>query len=267
MFSLKANFLHCVPSVDWFVAWKFIDLPVHWLIDILSDWYIEWLIYWVSGWLIDWMNDLIYCFRLIDWLIGRLTRWSSLSPIFSFSFCRIFGLWHQWLCILTSFLHTGKAFLSFQVKNKNVRRGYFQKSVVLISKFPFLNVFREVLRVVATEYFDNGQKALEYACKEIDSWTATKVGVPLSLPLFGHNLCVTIPSKLDGALPGASYPSNLATIPSALNIPITSIHDLDFVKSFQGFFAHLHVFWELILCNEVSQIFRFFPITFSFCGI
>ncbi|OQV19571.1 Protein DENND6B [Hypsibius exemplaris] len=137
-----------------------------------------------------------------------------------------------------------------QVKDKNVRRGYFQKSVVLISKYPFLNVFREVLRLVATEFFDNGQKALEYACKEIDSWSSPKIGVPLSLPLFGRNLCVTIPSLLDGALPGASYPSNLFTLPSSLNIPITSIHDLDFTKSFQGFVTHLHVFWELVLCNE-----------------
>ena len=118
------------------------------------------------------------------------------------------------------------------------------------SRLPFLNIYREVLRLVAPEFFDNGGKALEFACKEIDRWASVRVGTPLSLSLFGHNLCVTIPSFLDGALPGASYPSNLSSLPSSTNIPITSIHDFDFLKSFHGFLAHLHVFWELVLCNE-----------------
>ncbi|XP_055351364.1 LOW QUALITY PROTEIN: protein DENND6A-like [Paramacrobiotus metropolitanus] len=137
-----------------------------------------------------------------------------------------------------------------QVKDRSVRRGYFQKSVVLITKLPFLNIFREVLQLVAPEFFENGVQALEFACKEMDRWPSLQVGVPLSLPLFGHTLNVTIPSLLDGALPGASYPSNLSAFSSSLNIPITSIHDLDFAKTFHGFLSHLHIFWELVLCNE-----------------
>lgn len=72
----------------------------------------------------------------------------------------------------------------------------------------------------------------------------------MTLPISSHTLNVTIPSLLDGALTGASYPSNLSSYPSPLNIPITSIHDLDFMKAFHGFLAHLHIFWELVLCNE-----------------
>lgn len=48
-----------------------------------------------------------------------------------------------------------------QVRDKTLRRGYFQKSVVLLSSLPYFNFFKDIADIVAPEYFDNGEPCLE----------------------------------------------------------------------------------------------------------
>ncbi len=70
-----------------------------------------------------------------------------------------------------------------QVKDKSLKRGYFQKvlilplfiinveyiifciirkkSVVLLSKFPFISFYNYILALVATEYFTTGPEVIE----------------------------------------------------------------------------------------------------------
>ena len=48
-----------------------------------------------------------------------------------------------------------------QVKDKTLKRGYFQKSVVLLSKFPYVSLFNYILGLIAVEYFNTGAEVLE----------------------------------------------------------------------------------------------------------
>lgn len=48
-----------------------------------------------------------------------------------------------------------------QVRNVELKRGYFQKSIVLLTRLPYHTLFYRVLQQVAPEYFDNGSAALE----------------------------------------------------------------------------------------------------------
>ncbi|KAF7492016.1 Protein DENND6A [Sarcoptes scabiei] len=82
-----------------------------------------------------------------------------------------------------------------QVKDHLARRGYFQKSLVIISWLPFFSLFSTILKSLAPQYFDFGLPSLEAACSDIDRWPALKTDEILSLPLFGNLNHVFIPGE------------------------------------------------------------------------
>lgn len=58
-----------------------------------------------------------------------------------------------------------------QVRDAELKRGYFQKSIVLLTRLPYHTLFYRVLELVAPEYFDNGPTALEAGeCCRTLSW-------------------------------------------------------------------------------------------------
>ncbi|MBN3288828.1 DEN6B protein, partial [Polyodon spathula] len=89
-----------------------------------------------------------------------------------------------------------------QVKDVSVKRGYFQKSLVLISRLPYVNLFQSLLQLIAPEYFEKLEPCLEAVCNEIDQWPAPIPGQTLNLPVMGVVIQMRIPSKNDK--PGAS---------------------------------------------------------------
>uniref|UniRef100_A0A8D0YFE1 UDENN domain-containing protein n=1 Tax=Sus scrofa TaxID=9823 RepID=A0A8D0YFE1_PIG len=83
-----------------------------------------------------------------------------------------------------------------QVRDKTLKRGYFQKSLVLISKLPYIHFFHTVLKQIAPEYFEKNEPYLEAACNDVDQWPAPVPGKTLHLPIMGivmkviaYNLC------------------------------------------------------------------------------
>uniref|UniRef100_A0A8D2LW73 DENN domain containing 6B n=1 Tax=Varanus komodoensis TaxID=61221 RepID=A0A8D2LW73_VARKO len=72
-----------------------------------------------------------------------------------------------------------------QVKDSSMKRGYFQKSLVLVSRLPFVNLFQSLLQLIAPEYFDKLDPCLEAVCSEIDQWPPPVPGQMLSLPVMG----------------------------------------------------------------------------------
>uniref|UniRef100_A0A4W3KEV7 DENN/MADD domain containing 6Aa n=1 Tax=Callorhinchus milii TaxID=7868 RepID=A0A4W3KEV7_CALMI len=72
-----------------------------------------------------------------------------------------------------------------QVRDKTLKRGYFQKSLVLISKLPYVNFFHSLLKLIAPEYFDKNEPCLEAACNDLDRWPAPISGKLLNLPIMG----------------------------------------------------------------------------------
>ncbi|XP_041610704.1 protein DENND6B isoform X5 [Vulpes lagopus] len=115
-----------------------------------------------------------------------------------------------------------------QVKDSSVKRGYFQKSLVLVSRLPFVRLFQALLSLIAPEYFDKLAPCLEAVCNEIDQWPAPVPGQTLNLPVMGVVL------------------QNLLPAP----VVLTSVHELDLFRCFQPVLTHVQTLWELMLLGE-----------------
>lgn len=136
-----------------------------------------------------------------------------------------------------------------QVKDVSVKRGYFQKSLVLLSRLPYTSLFHQLLQIIAPEYFEKLDPCLETVCNEIDQWPRPVPGMTLNLPLMGVILQIRIPSKSDK--PGGSpvrHASKENLLPAPTSLP--TIHELDLFKCFQSMLIHLQMLWELVLLGE-----------------
>ncbi|KAG8576624.1 hypothetical protein GDO81_009912 [Engystomops pustulosus] len=135
-----------------------------------------------------------------------------------------------------------------QVRDSSVKRGYFQKSLVLLSSLPYTNLFHTLLQLIAPEYFNKLEPCLEAVCNQIDRWPFPEPGHLLSLPIMGLVLQVKIPSQTD------VIETNVATDhpKDRLDPPchISSIHELDLFRSLQSVLMNLQLLWELVLLGE-----------------
>uniref|UniRef100_A0AAR2KPD7 UDENN domain-containing protein n=1 Tax=Pygocentrus nattereri TaxID=42514 RepID=A0AAR2KPD7_PYGNA len=122
-----------------------------------------------------------------------------------------------------------------QVKDVSVKRGYFQKSLVLVSRLPYVQLFQSLLQIIAPEYFEKLEPCLEAVCNEIDQWPPPVPGQTLNLPVMG----VVIFSV-------SLVFQNL--LPAPMVLP--TIHELDLFKCFQSVLIHLQMLWELMLLGE-----------------
>ncbi|XP_066951865.1 protein DENND6A [Macrobrachium rosenbergii] len=149
-----------------------------------------------------------------------------------------------------------------QVKDRTLRRGYFQKSVVLLSHLPLVSLFTNVLDLVAPEYFDTGEASLEAACHHLDQWPSPIAGTTLSLPLLGTILQVRIPSRQDK--PGASSltpPSPLHATQNPLSVMIPSPHETEAFRILAPVLPHLNLLWELVITAEPLVVMAMSPTT------
>ncbi|GCB74124.1 hypothetical protein scyTo_0003211 [Scyliorhinus torazame] len=129
-----------------------------------------------------------------------------------------------------------------QVKDSTVKRGYFQKSLVLISRLPFVNLFHSLLQLVAPEYFEKLEPCLE-ADADIPA-----MYLSISI-LCNSNGSVRIPSRKDkhGTSPlKQSNQENL--LPAPMVIP--TVNELDLFGCFQSILIHIQMLWELMLLGE-----------------
>ncbi len=100
-----------------------------------------------------------------------------------------------------------------QKRDPSIRRGYFQKSVVILSHLPYVSLLTELVSKLGPVYFEHGQPMLEAFAREVMNWPAPEPGATLSLPVLGSVLDVSIPI-------GAQFQGDAASnayIPSATN--------------------------------------------------
>ncbi|EHH20353.1 hypothetical protein EGK_03195, partial [Macaca mulatta] len=132
-----------------------------------------------------------------------------------------------------------------QVKDRSVKRGYFQKSLVLVSRLPFVRLFQALLSLIAPEYFDKLAPCLEAVCSEIDQWPAPAPGQTLNLPVMGVVVQVRIPSRVDKS---ESSPPKQNLLPAPM--VLASVHELDLFRCFRPVLTHVQTLWELVLLGE-----------------
>uniref|UniRef100_A0A8C5RVU3 DENN domain containing 6B n=1 Tax=Laticauda laticaudata TaxID=8630 RepID=A0A8C5RVU3_LATLA len=136
-----------------------------------------------------------------------------------------------------------------QVRDRSVQRGYFQKSLVLVTRLPYVTLFHSLLRLVAPEYFEKLDPGLEAVCRQIDQWPPPVPGQTLNLPVMGVVIQVRIPSQVDKPDSCPTKPlirENL--LPAPLILP--SVAELDLFRCFQSVLVHVQLLWELVLLGE-----------------
>uniref|UniRef100_A0A667XL60 DENN/MADD domain containing 6Aa n=1 Tax=Myripristis murdjan TaxID=586833 RepID=A0A667XL60_9TELE len=121
-----------------------------------------------------------------------------------------------------------------QVRDKSLKRGYFQKSLVLISRLPYVTFFHSLLKILAPEYFEKQEPCLEAACNDIDRWPTPHPGRILTLPIMG----VVIKVGSD----------------SLVSIVLPTIHEVDLFRCFYPVFFHIQMLWELVLLGEALVV-------------
>ncbi|CAN7989094.1 unnamed protein product [Ixodes hexagonus] len=135
-----------------------------------------------------------------------------------------------------------------QVKDPNVRRGYLQKSLVVLTRLPLVGLFSRVLSLVAQEYFRTGHPSLEAACRSVDSWPSPVPGRSLSLPLHGVVVQARIPTLQGLGRPLAPPPSSAPQ--GGLIDPLPSVHEADLFRCLLPMLSHVQLLWELVLVAE-----------------
>ncbi|XP_073888660.1 protein DENND6A isoform X12 [Macaca fascicularis] len=136
-----------------------------------------------------------------------------------------------------------------QVRDKTLKRGYFQKSLVLISKLPYIHFFHTVLKQIAPEYFEKSEPYLEAACNDVDRWPAPVPGKTLHLPIMGVVMKVRIPTCHDK--PGTTQIVQLTQqADTNISVILPTVHEVDIFRCFCPVFLHSQMLWELVLLGE-----------------
>ncbi|XP_064473362.1 protein DENND6B-like isoform X2 [Ornithodoros turicata] len=134
-----------------------------------------------------------------------------------------------------------------QVKDPSVRRGYFQKSVVVLTRLPLLGLFSKALSLIAPEYFNCGDPSIEAACQSMDQWPPPVPGQTVVLPLNGVLLKARLPvDRATGSSPPQTSPSQFHL--SAIAVP--SVHEVDIFRCFLPILPHVQLLWELVIVTE-----------------
>nr|CAD7199094.1 unnamed protein product [Timema douglasi] len=159
-----------------------------------------------------------------------------------------------------------------QVKDKLLPRGYFQKSVVIISRLPFIRLFTEVCALIAPEFFENGEPSIEAACHDIDHWPWPDPGETFNLPLLGTILQTQIPAQTSKVCNSPQVSSNGSSCITSLRgeplvgmlpVMLPSVHEINLFRCFFSLISHIHLLWELVLTAEPIVVMAASPNTCS----
>ena len=80
-----------------------------------------------------------------------------------------------------------------QRKEAALARGYFQKSVVLITTTPFVSLYEKVIRVVGPLVFQVGASVLPAVYKDMEQWPVPVEGTSCRLDLAGTCIKYVVP--------------------------------------------------------------------------
>ncbi|KAI6187152.1 UDENN domain-containing protein [Aphelenchoides besseyi] len=130
-------------------------------------------------------------------------------------------------------------------KQIDAPRGYFQKSVVVLSRLPLFALFKYVVDVLAYGFFDAGEPIIEAACEHIKSWPSPIPSETLCMPLLGQLIVARIPCLTD--LP---HRHQLVVSSHPNPITISQVYETNFYESTKSILVHLQLLWELVIIGE-----------------
>eukprot|EP00076_Gallus_gallus_P044694 XP_025010232.1 protein DENND6A isoform X1 [Gallus gallus] len=125
----------------------------------------------------------------------------------------------------------------------------YLKSLVLISKLPYIHLFRTVLKQIAPEYFEKSEAFLEAVCSDVDRWPPPVPGEVLHLPIMGVVMKLRIPTYRDK--PGTTpVVQNMHQADAQISMTLPTVHEVDLFRCFCPVFFHIQMLWELVLLGE-----------------
>lgn len=133
-----------------------------------------------------------------------------------------------------------------QIKDLSLPRGYFQKSVIILSQLPFVSLFTEVCGIIAPEYFKHGITGIEVAWHDIKQWPDLYAGETVSLPLLG----IVLQAQLVCDNNKICNSSNSMVPDYQLPVVVSSLYELNTFGCFSSIVSQLHLLWELVLTTE-----------------
>ncbi|OZJ06645.1 hypothetical protein BZG36_00358 [Bifiguratus adelaidae] len=148
-----------------------------------------------------------------------------------------------------------------QKKDASIRRGYYQKSIVILSQHPFIGLFSRVVKALGPLFCDHGRPVLEAACTDIASWPIPFPGKCISIPFLGHLLQVELPQPLKPQLLETS-PFDMFNIDPSKQI-LASLPPRSLYYHFQDMLESLWICWELMLLAEPIVVMAPDPATCS----
>ncbi|CAK9826156.1 Protein DENND6A [Anthophora retusa] len=138
-----------------------------------------------------------------------------------------------------------------QVKDKSLPRGYFQKSIVIITKLPFVNLFGELCALIAPEFFEVGNTVMEAIVKEINQWPSPTPGQIVHLPLIGVLFQTYIPNQnYKAVVPTIAAMDHAPNAHATGRLILTSAYEGDMFRSLASVVSYVHLLWELVLLSE-----------------
>lgn len=138
-----------------------------------------------------------------------------------------------------------------QKRDTSIRRGYFQKSLVIISQHAHVGLFSQMLQLLGPTYFDVGKPILEAASHNVASWEPPVLGRCYDLPFVGSTLEVELSQNEKPQLLETS-PFSLSTFGTDGNLQIlASIPPKNaLLAHFRDVLPDLWACWELMILAE-----------------
>ncbi len=141
-------------------------------------------------------------------------------------------------------------------RDKSIKRGYLQKSVVILterSDILLWPLFRHVAGVIGPEYFECRESAeafLQAVFQEMASWPKLSAGATHELPLLGSVIQYYVATD---EFRGCGYEgavSNVFYSQSLLSKSLSPVDELSVYLNLHTFLSELWTLWEIVLCGE-----------------
>ncbi|KAF9359750.1 hypothetical protein BGX26_011523 [Mortierella sp. AD094] len=136
-----------------------------------------------------------------------------------------------------------------QKQDPSIRRGYFQKSVVLLSQHPFIGFFSKLVSVLGPAYFEVGKPMLEAAFHNMATWRPPTTEGLMELPFMGTLYQVQLAKPHRPQLLETS-PFDIATYQPDTHILSSVPMNGGLYKHFQDLVPDLWLCWELMTLAE-----------------
>ncbi|KRY15837.1 Protein DENND6B [Trichinella patagoniensis] len=130
-----------------------------------------------------------------------------------------------------------------QVKDSSLPRGYFQKSMVLLTQLPLVNFYQFVVCKIAPAFFSAGLPLIEAVSQEMNHWEPPVPGALLNLPLMGSVIKLRLPSRLDK--PGVREDLIGLQKMNESCYTLLNVYEPDLYECLSLYLPHLHMLWEL----------------------